>query len=307
MNSQAILVTGASGALGQLVCRDLVAARQQNIIAASRTPEKLAALAHAGIEPRRLDFDDPATLDAAFSGVGRALIISTDELARPGHRQRQHAAALEAAGRNGVRHVAYTSMPNPEASVAIPFAADHIAMEAALRSSGLAHSSLRNSWYQENLLAYLPQIVRDGVWFTAAGNGQIAYVARADAAAAAAKVLASDEGFGEVDVAGSEALTVEQIAVLLGEALSRPIRVEHVGRDRLERELARQGVSPAVIHMVAVTEANQAAGHFDVSPYAMTALTERQPKTISDFFRAHADGLLALTRGDFVDASRRHN
>jgi len=302
MNSQAILVTGASGALGQLVCRYLLEANHPRIVAASRTPGRLRNLASAGVETRRVDFDDVATVSTVFAGIRRALIISTDELATPGRRQRQHDDAIEAAVRHGVRHIAYTSMPDPDASTAIPFAVDHVAAETALRRSALAYSSLRNSWYQENLLAYLPQVVRDGVWFTAAGEGRIAYVARADAAAAAAAVLDGDDGHGAIDVAGPQSLTVEQIATLLGAALGRQVRVEHVGQETLKRELARQGVAPAMIPMVAATEANQAAGHFDVSDDAITALIRRRPTTLSEFFRTHADDLLALTRDDAVSA-----
>ncbi len=92
-------------------------------------------------------------------------------------------------------------MPNPATSPAIPFAPDHQAMESDLLASGVRHAVLRNSWYQENLLACLPQITADGVWFTAAGDGRIPYVARADAACAAAAVLAAG-ATGVFDVPG---------------------------------------------------------------------------------------------------------
>jgi len=291
MEQQPILVTGASGALGQIVCQELLRARLTHVVAATRTPSRLASLTEVGIEVRCADFDDPATLDSAFSGIGRALIISTNELASSGRRQRQHAAALAAAKRSGVSHVVYTSMPNPNTSAAIPFARDHAAMEADLRNSGLEYSSLRVSWYHENLLAYLPAIVRDGVWFTAAGAGRISYVARTDAAAVAARVLTKNHGLGEVDVGGPEAFTIDEIAALLGEAIDRPLRIEHVGQERLKAELARQGVAPALIPMVTVTEANQAAGQFHALSYAVDALIGRKLTRLADFFREHA-GLL---------------
>lgn len=287
-----ILVTGASGALGRIVCRDLLNGRRSRLIAASRTPAKLSALAEAGAELRRADFDDPSTLDTAFAGADRALIVSTDELTTPGRRRHQHAAALAAAKRSRVRHVVYTSMPNPATSSAIPFAPEHAAMEADLRDSGIDHTSLRISWYQENLLAYLPAILRDGVWYSAAGAGRISYIARADAADVAAQVLTSDHGFGEVDVGGPDALTVDEIADLVSAVLGRPLKVEHVGQERLKAELARQGVPAAVIAMVAVTEANQAVGQFDVSSDTVDALAGRRPTRLCDFLRDHAGLLL---------------
>lgn len=294
MDTRAITVTGASGALGQLVCRNLLKTHQVRLIAASRTPSKLSSLVGAGVELRRADFNDPSTLKAAFAGADRALIISTDELTSPGRRQRQHAAALAAAKQCGVGNVVYTSMPNPMSSTAIPFAPDHAAMEADLRSSGLDYSSLRISWYQENLLAYLPAIVRDGVWFTAAGAGKISYIARADAAAVAAHVLTNDHGLGEVDVGGPDALTVDEIAGLVSKVIDRPLRVEHVGQERLRSELTRQGVPEIVIPMVAVTEANQAAGQFEASSIAVDALFGHLSKRLTDFFRDHAGLLLSL-------------
>lgn len=291
MTTPTLLVTGASGALGRIVCQNLLQAPGTRLVAASRTPAKLAGLAEAGAELRRADFDDPSTLDAAFAGIDRALIVSTDALAVPGRRQRQHAAALAAAKRQGVKRVVYTSMPNPADSAAIPFAPDHAAMEADLRDSGLAHSSLRVSWYQENLLSYLPAIVRHGVWFTAAGAGRISYIARADAAAVAARFLGEDHGSGAIDVGGPDALTIDEIADVVGQVVGRPLRVEHVDQTRAQAELAAQGVPHAVIAMVAVTEANQAAGRFQASSAIVNALVDR-PKRLADFLREHVGLLL---------------
>jgi NAD(P)H dehydrogenase (quinone) len=289
-----ILVTGASGALGRQVCAALLPAGHPRVIAASRRPERLRDLAMAGVETRLADFDAAATLDAAFAGVSRALIISTDALMTPGERRRQHEAALGAALRQGVRHIAYTSMPDPVRSGAIPFAADHAAMEDSLARSGAGWTSLRNSWYQENLLAYLPQIVRDGTWFTAAGAGRIAFVARADAAVAAAAVLATDHAQGAIDIAGPQALTVDEIAAIVGATLGRRLRVEHVSPAIMHLEMVRQGVEPGIVAMVAMTEANQKAGHFEVSAQALTTLLGRPARTLADFVRTHQADLSEL-------------
>jgi len=290
-----ILVTGAGGALGRQVCASLLSTGHPRVIAASRAPERLRDLAMAGVEVRHADFDQSTTLDAAFYGVSRALIVSTDALMVPGLRRRQHEAALGAALRQGVRHIAYTSMPDPVRATSIPFALDHAAMEEALRGSGAGWTSLRNSWYQENLLAYLPQIVRDGTWFTAAGTGRIAFVARTDAAAAAATVLATDHAQGAIDIAGPQALTIEEIAAIVGEGLGRRIRVEHVSPAILQLEMVRQGVDPGVVGMVAMTEATQKAGHFEVSGNPLNTLLGRPSRTLEDFVRIHQRDLLELS------------
>lgn len=87
--SDMLLVTGASGHFGQLVLQHLVdtlSVPGDRIVAASRDISKLAGWKARGIGIRALDFDAPETFPDAFAGVGRALLVSTDALDRPGRR-----------------------------------------------------------------------------------------------------------------------------------------------------------------------------------------------------------------------------
>src|SRR3546814_18119273 len=79
-----LFVTGANGHLGRATLRHLLETRKvdpQNVVAGSRTPSKLADLAALGVEARKADFDDIDSLEAAFTGMDRVLIVSTDEIA----------------------------------------------------------------------------------------------------------------------------------------------------------------------------------------------------------------------------------
>ncbi|MEO7911055.1 MAG: NAD(P)H-binding protein, partial [Roseiflexaceae bacterium] len=113
-NRRTLLVTGASGQLGQRVIELLIEANAGHIIAATRTPEKLAHLAARDVEVRQADFDDPSSLAAAFAGVERLLLISTDVVDGTDRRIVQHRNAVSAAAQAGVTHVVYTSLINPE-------------------------------------------------------------------------------------------------------------------------------------------------------------------------------------------------
>src|SRR5262245_51398877 len=134
---QTLLVTGAAGKLGQRVIAHLLDTHKvapAQIVAATRNPDKLAALAAQGAKVRKLDFEDAASLATAFAGVDRVLLVSTDAIDRPGRRLAQHKAAVEAAKKAGVKHVIYTSMPNPDNTL-ITFAPDHLGTERALAAS----------------------------------------------------------------------------------------------------------------------------------------------------------------------------
>src|SRR3954451_17331110 len=97
---QKLLVPGAAGHLGRRVIANLLNTGLEaasHIVAATRDPNKQSDLAAQGIEVRRADFEDPASLNAAFAGVDRVLLISTDALDKPGRRLAQHEAAIESA------------------------------------------------------------------------------------------------------------------------------------------------------------------------------------------------------------------
>lgn len=113
----------------------------EHIVAATRSPEKLAPLAAKGSVVRSLNFEDSATLAVALKGVERMLLISMDAVDRPGRRLAQRRAAVDAAKNAGVRHVVYTSMPNPDDTFII-FEPDHLGTEQAL---GACHGSVVHS------------------------------------------------------------------------------------------------------------------------------------------------------------------
>src|SRR5262245_27886650 len=74
-------VTGASGQLGTAVVRHLLTRTSaSDIVAISRSPEKLAAFSSQGVDVRPGDFNDRAGLEKAFSGVDRLLIIPGSDL-----------------------------------------------------------------------------------------------------------------------------------------------------------------------------------------------------------------------------------
>src|SRR5690606_37795572 len=195
---------------GRRVVEILVEKGANNLIATTRTPDKLAGL--SGVEVRRADFSDAASLDEAFAGADRVLVISTDRIDVPDLRIQQHKAAVDAAKRAGVRRILYTSMLNPDRSF-IPFAPDHLETERAIEQSGVEFTILRVSWYAEGLLGTLAAPLATGTWHSAAGNGRISYVAREDVARAAASAVASSGGANErLDITGPELLTVPEIA-----------------------------------------------------------------------------------------------
>lgn len=290
-----ILVTGASGHLGRAVIRHLLDSRgvaPGRIVAGSRSPEKLADLAARGVATRTVDFDDPASLEQAFAGAGTVLIVSTDALDGAGTRLRQHRAAVEAAAKAGVGRIAYTSLPNAETSQ-VSFAPDHLGTEQAIAATGVPYLIFRNSWYQENLFMSLPQAVKTGQWYTSAGQGRTAFVARDDIAAAIAGALANPPaGSATWTLTGSEALTNDEIARLAADALGKPIQVVHLSDEQLAGGMQAAGVPSAIIPTLVSFDTATRAGNLGTVTNDVAKLSGRRPQSVGDFLIASKAALL---------------
>jgi len=294
--SETILITGAAGQLGQRVIHHLLETEKvpaANIIAATRDPDKLADLAAKGVVTRRADFDDAASLEAAFKGVDRLLIISTDALAVPGQRLKQHKAAVDAAVKAGVKHIAYTSMPSPDKSL-VTFAPDHLGTENAIKATGIPYTIIRNAWYMDNYLHGMPHNLQSGSWYTGSGEGKVSNISREDCARAIAASLASGtQQNATYTLTGTESLSASQIAAVLADVVGKPLQAVNVTDEQLGQGMRGAGLPDFVADMLVSADANIRAGNFDLVTADYETLTGRKPETLKDFFVAHKTTLIA--------------
>lgn len=288
MSSATLLVTGASGQLGRRVVEHLLELGPRKIIATTRNPDTLAGLRARGVDVRRADFDDDASLASAFQGATRALLISTDAIHEPGRRLAQHRQALQALQAAGVQHVVYTSLPNPVGSP-IAIAPDHAQTEALLAAFPLDYTVLRNNIYAEILLASLPAAAASGQLVYARGDGAVAYVTREDCARVAAAALADEALHGRrtLDVTGAQAWTGDQLAALLSELLDRNITHTSVTNEQYIEGLVAHGVPRAFAELFASFERGAARGDLATVTDVVQRFTGAQPQSLRTFLQAH--------------------
>lgn len=295
----ALLVSGASGALARQVLELLLLHRPWvPLIAATRHPDRLADLAARGVSLRFADFDQPGSLDAAFEGAARMLLVSTNTVDAPPRRVEQHRHAIEAAARCGVQHVVYTSFATAGAAQPGPIAADHAATERLLHERPGGFSILRNAFYAELLLATLPLACRSHRLPCAPGRGRMTCVARTDcAAAAAAALLDGFEGRRVLSIAGEEALDAHALAALASDVLGVRIEAFEVPLDQLEAAWTECGASPGMARVFAGIDRGAAEGEMEVRDgdlrALLSALPGRVPTRMSEFLLSHRAAIVA--------------
>ena len=270
-----IAVSGASGKLGQLVVATLLERGVRDVVALSRSPERIAE--DGRVERRFADFDDPQSLELGLAGVSRLVLISTDALGAEGRRRRQHRAAIDAAKRAGVEHVVYTSMLHAETSPLKMMVADHWATEVALAESGLGHTVLRRAFYDDLARGILARADASGVFPHAAGAGRVVYVSRRQCALAAA--IAVSDGFvgrRRFDITGPVALDMDELAETESQRRGRDYRAVAVSREGLVARLVSGGMPEMQAQMMAMIDVGIAAGAMEPASSDFTVLTGLQ-------------------------------
>ena len=181
-----VLVTGATGTVGSLVVRDLVA-RGVAVRAFARHPDV------PGAEPAPGDFERPETLRSALAGV-EDLFLST-----PNHpRQAEHEAnVIDAAAAAGVRRIVKLSASGARTGSPVAFWDAHGRSEEHLRASGIEAAILRPTCFMTHLPA------------APGAAGRVAAIDPADIAAVAVALLTERWQPGVHELTGPEGVAFE--------------------------------------------------------------------------------------------------
>ena len=288
-----LLVTGANGNLGKVAVAELRRLGAKKVIAATRTPGKLQELAALGVEERQADFDRPETLQAAFRGVERLLLVSTDSLHAPEVRIKQHRAAIQAAVGAGVEHVVYTSLPNAHPTEGPSIPDDHFWTEVALFESGLNWTILRNNLYAEVILILAHFALKTGKLVSATQSRGRSYVTREDCARTAAAALLNSTGKAIYDVTGPASVTHEQVASVLSRLSGKSIQHVNVTSEEVEKGLVAAGIPQFAARSVRELDEETSRGYHAIVTTTVTNLTGRVPLSVEDFLQATVPALMA--------------
>ncbi|MDA1359013.1 SDR family oxidoreductase [Glycomyces luteolus] len=250
-----IVVTGATGQLGQLVVEGLInEVPAEQIAVVVRDPAKAVRFGELGVEVRVADYNEPSTLEDAFREGEKVLLISGSEV---GQRVPQHKAVIDAAKAANVALLGYTSvLGGPAADFEL--AREHQITERYLIDSGLPYVLLRNGWYHENYTGALGQAIANGGVLTSAVEGaKIASATRADFAAAAVAVLTTEGHENrEYELSGDHAWTYEEYAAEISRQLGKEVAVNRVPAEQHREILVGAGVpDPFAAILVGVEDA----------------------------------------------------
>jgi NAD(P)H dehydrogenase (quinone) len=280
-----ILVTGASGDLGRKTILHLLERRPaSDLVALVRDPGKAQDLAALGVELRRGDYFDNASLVPAFAGIEKVMLTSAHAFT---DRNTAHGNVIDAAVEAGVGHLVFMSIIRNSSFTMKEITDGDLFAEQKLFSSGLSWTLARHPPFLDVLPFYIgTKAHKTGVRVTG-GNGKFAAAARDDLAAAHAAILSGDGHENKTyALTGDSAISFADIANILSKIVGKKVPyIVLSDREYLDLLMSTAGVPEFVAEFAHAWVAGMNAGEWQKQTTDLEVLIGRKPKTAIDYFR----------------------
>ncbi|EIM85368.1 NAD-P-binding protein [Stereum hirsutum FP-91666 SS1] len=297
-----IVLTGATGGIGSQVLKHLLQTCHvppTEIILSIYNPNPSSSFISAlpeGIQVRRGDFADPGSLDEAFKGADRLLLVSYPSVFyEPSIRA--HINAIDAAKRVGVKHIYYTSVAvasemGEERNIS-EMMRGHLDTERYLKESGITYTILKEGIYAESYSIYMGLFDHKkdtDIYIT--GDGPVAWASREELGEATARVIAKGSHPHETLLLSgppSNVLTLSDISTRLSTLLSRKITLHTITVDEYVQRLfnpnsPRLGDEAFLREWVKTHEVMQ-RGEMGVASDVLGRILGREPKSMEACLR----------------------
>ncbi|WP_251329409.1 NmrA/HSCARG family protein [Haloplanus pelagicus] len=223
-----VLVVGATGNQGGVIIDHLLAAeRKFTVCGLTRTPDREAAqaLADRGVDVRRGDLNDKATLRPAIDGVDAVVIVTNIWTAGFEESVRQGKNIADVTVEGGVRHIVFSGAGYHDQDLGITAFEPAGEVEQYIRSLDVPATFLRPVWFMHNLEPAFEDILNGTLALPIKEGVTLQMIDVDDVGRATARVLTdpnefADEGF---DLAGDEH-TLSEMARILSEVTGTDVQ-----------------------------------------------------------------------------------
>ncbi|MET7880243.1 NmrA family NAD(P)-binding protein [Micromonospora profundi] len=280
------VVTGATGRLGsQIVDRLLDRLPPEAVGVSVRDTAKAASLAERGVRVRAGDFTDPATLQHAFEGADKVLIVSaamhgTAAIAA-------NCAAIDAARAAGAKRILYTSHQAASRNSLFAPQPTHAATEEHLAGLGIAFTALRNGFYASTLSLSI-RAALETCQLVAPADGPVSWTAHADLAEAAAIALTEEGVLDGVSapLTAPELLDLEAVAAILSDITGRAVERVVVDDDEWRASAIARGMPAAAADFTLGLYRAARAKEFAVTDPTLGTILGHRPTSVRTVIEA---------------------
>jgi uncharacterized protein YbjT (DUF2867 family) len=283
-----ITVAGGTGRVGKSLTQALVRDGEQVRVLTRDPSAARAAFGATALEIVGVDFDDIATLRAAFMGSDKAFMsYGTSD-----RQVRDEIALIDAAIGAEVPYLVNLSVggvggPHVDSSNVLQW---HTEIDAYLATTGVTSTVLRPTTFTAAIGKVAANLVPSGAWGGHAGAGRVALIDSGDVAAVAAVILTDgpQRHAGKIyELSGPTAVTMDEVTGYISAALGT--RVEYQVRNEAQQRavLESAGLPGLTVDVLLGVDALTRANVFSVPSPTVADLTGHAPRSVKEWVNEH--------------------
>lgn len=281
-----MLITGATGKLGQAVVERLeTITDKSNFILMTTDLAKAENYIQKGFEVRQGDFDDMESLEIAFKGIDKLLMISTMSQ----ERFAQQKNAIDVAKRKGIKHIVYTSLAirDIETSHVKEIMNSHFLTEKYLIESGLRYTILRNTMYADALLDIVGDLNQVDQITLPGGTGLVPYALRQEMGEATANLLIQDNHENKIyNIVGDTLYSYQDVAEILSQVRGEKIVYYDISEIQYKDKLEQLSYPEFAIYFTMGTVIDIKEKQYEIKDKMLSELLGRPTKDMIQILRS---------------------
>jgi uncharacterized protein YbjT (DUF2867 family) len=294
--TETILVTGATGTVGNEVIKQLLAAKGQReediIVKAAARSANDDTFRNLGVQIAQLDYNKPDTLSTALRGVNKVFLLTPFQ----SNMVDLTLNLVNEAKNVGVKHIVKQSVLGADAEHEITPNRLHRQAEKIIEESGIPFTFLRPNFFMQNFVTFYSHFIKtQGAFYVPAGDAKASFVDVRDIAAVAVQVLSGSSKNGETkhirkayDITGGEALSYGQAAEILSKEIGKKVNYVNISDEDARKGMKDMGADEWTINSMIELFGITRAGYLSEISTAVEQVTGNKPITFSQFARDYA-------------------
>lgn len=212
-----ILITGASGNVGQFVTQELIKLNEEVVVGGTNVL-KLKELFGQEVNSKLFDFQNPDTFDDVLEGVDRVYLMRPPHLGNP----KDLFPFLERLKNYPIKHIVFLSLMGIENNRIPP----HYKIEKKIETLSIPYTHIRPGFFMQNISGIHSVEIREkNEIFVPAGNSKTSFIDAMDIGYAISRILHEPVNHQNkaYTLTGLESLTYYDIAEILSGVTNREI------------------------------------------------------------------------------------
>lgn len=275
-----ILVTGASGNVGNYVVNELLKMGEK-VVAAGTNVGKLKNMFNEKVDVVRFDFTDESTFKHALEGVDRVFLMRPPHLGKP----EDLFPFIDEMKANNVKLVCFLSLMGVERNTIPP----HHKIEKYIESLAIPFTHIRPGFFMENISGIHSAEIRErDEVFIPAGRSKTSFIASEDIGLSIAVVLHNPDLYKNTShtITGGEALDYYQVAEIISKVTGRKITYKKPGFLKYRRYyIKNRGLDKSFVNVTVALYFMTRMGTARKVTDEFWKLTHKTPKSFEEFVK----------------------